>query len=176
VRSDYDFRRSLGGRTSKNFGWIGLFFLRSAVLIWFWTFRRRFLALFWWRLPESRVFTLRGRGGRKSPANTAKFYPHRSDDTICGLPFIFPINLSVKRYASGLSGAIASGVGYSIWCAALLTTTRSNSSTFLFGSNRRRCIGSCFSSLDLAAISILGDIDLAILRHKYDKNILSTRK
>lgn len=119
-------------------------------------------------------YTLRGRGGEnfnplaETTGNFARAVPLA---IAASLPFIFKIHLTGRGIVLAvLSGAIASGIGYAVWYAALEFHTRTRAALLqlcvpaLAGAGGVIILSETISArLLLASALILGGIGLAIL-------------
>ncbi len=124
-------------------------------------------------------YTLRGKGSVNPLADTTGNFVRAVPLMILtALPFLHQIHSSAKGILFAvLSGAIASGVGYSVWYAALKfhTATRAAilqlSVPVLAGFGGAILLAETISSrLVTATILIIGGIALAILARGYGKN------
>ena len=124
-------------------------------------------------------YTIRGR----RPANpiaetTGNFVRAVPMMILAGLPFILQMRLTNKGILLAvLSGAIASGIGYSIWYAALKFHTATRAAILQLSVPALAAIGgvlflseSVSMRLLFATVFILGGIALAIFGRKGDKN------
>lgn len=97
---------------------------------------------------------------------------------LASLPFIFQTHLSNKGVLLAvLSGAIASGIGYSLWYAALKSHTATRAAILQLSVPALAAIGGVIflaekvsTRLLFATVFILGGIALAIFGRKGDKN------
>jgi drug/metabolite transporter (DMT)-like permease len=117
------------------------------------------------------IYTLRGRGGKNPLAET-------TGNFIKSIPFLFApiliyfsqIHLSTKGiFLAILSGAIASGIGYSVWYAALKYHTATRAAILQLSVPALAALGGVVFLAEtisvrllLASASILGGIGLAI--------------
>jgi drug/metabolite transporter (DMT)-like permease len=117
-------------------------------------------------------YTLRGRGSKNPLADTAgNFLRSLPMIILFAAPFVYQIHLSTKGIILAvLSGAIASGIGYSIWYAALKYHTATRAAILQLSVPALAAIGGViFLSenisvrLLVASALILGGIGLAIL-------------
>jgi drug/metabolite transporter (DMT)-like permease len=117
-------------------------------------------------------YTLRGRGSVNPLADTAGNFLRSVPMIIwAALPFVYQIHLSTKGIVFAvLSGAIASGIGYSIWYAALKYHTATRAAILQLSVPALAAIGGVIflseiisARLLLASALILGGIALAIL-------------
>ncbi len=124
-------------------------------------------------------YTLRGKGSTNPLADTTGNFVRAVPMVILlSLPFIYQIHLSPRGILLAvLSGAIASGIGYSVWYAALKFHTATRAAILQLSVPALAATGGVvFLSemvslrLVLATILILGGISLAILGRKYGKN------
>jgi drug/metabolite transporter (DMT)-like permease len=124
-------------------------------------------------------YTLRGKGSTNPLADTTGNFVRAVPMVILlSLPFIYQIHLSPRGILLAvLSGAIASGIGYSVWYAALKFHTATRAAILQLSVPVLAATGGVvFLSemvslrLVLATILILGGISLAILGRKYGKN------
>jgi drug/metabolite transporter (DMT)-like permease len=124
-------------------------------------------------------YTLRGRTSANPLADTTGNFVRAVPMMILiALPFLAQIHFSQKGIALAVaSGAIASGIGYSIWYAALAFHTATRAAILQLSVPALAGIGGVIFlaeaislRLALATILILGGIALAILSPKYDKS------
>ncbi|HLM59841.1 MAG TPA: DMT family transporter [Pyrinomonadaceae bacterium] len=124
-------------------------------------------------------YTLRGRTSANPLADTTGNFVRAVPMIILiALPFLAQIHFSQKGIAlAAASGAIASGIGYSIWYAALAFHTATRAAILQLSVPALAGVGGVIFlaetiSLRLitATILILGGIALAILRRGYGKN------
>ncbi|HEX8733963.1 MAG TPA: DMT family transporter [Pyrinomonadaceae bacterium] len=117
-------------------------------------------------------YTLRGRGSRNPLADTTgNFLRSVPMIILAALPLIYRIQLSPKGIVFAvLSGAIASGIGYSVWYAALKYHTATRAAILQLSVPALAAIGGVIflaeiisTRLLLASALILGGIGLAIL-------------
>lgn len=120
-------------------------------------------------------YTLRGRASRDPlPDTTGNFVRAVPMMVAAGLPFVYQIHLSPKGILLAvLSGAIASGIGYSIWYAALRFHTATRAAFLQLSVPAITAIGGVIIlseaisiRLLTATILILGGIGLAIWGRK----------
>lgn len=120
-------------------------------------------------------YTLRGRGSANPLADTTgNFIRSVPLIMLAGLPFISQIHLSQKGILLAvLSGAIASGIGYSVWYAALKFHTATRAAFLQLSVPAIAAIGGVVIlsevvsiRLLMATILILGGIGLAIWGRK----------
>lgn len=124
-------------------------------------------------------YTLRGKGSNYPLADTTgNFVRAVPLILLCSLPFVPQIHLSNKGILLAiLSGAIASGLGYSVWYAALKFHTATRAAILQLSVPALAAIGGViflaetisFRLLSATAL-ILGGIALAIAGRKYHKN------
>jgi drug/metabolite transporter (DMT)-like permease len=116
-------------------------------------------------------YTLRGRGSRNPLADTTgNFLRSVPMIILVALPLIYQIHLSPKGIVCAvLSGAIASGIGYSVWYAALKYHTATRAAILQLSVPALAAIGGVIflaetisTRLLLASALILGGIGLAI--------------
>jgi drug/metabolite transporter (DMT)-like permease len=116
-------------------------------------------------------YTLRGKGSANPLAETMGNFVRAVPLVILiSLPFLNQIHLSTKGFLLAiLSGAIASGVGYSVWYAALKYHTATRAAIFQLSVPAIASIGgvvflseSLSTRIIFASLSILGGIGLAI--------------
>ena len=124
-------------------------------------------------------YTLRGKGSTNPLADTTGNFVRAVPMVILlSLPFIYQIHLSPRGILLAvLSGAIASGIGYSVWYAALKFHTATRAAILQLSVPALAATGGVvFLSetislrLLLATVLILGGISLAVLGRKYGKN------
>jgi len=124
-------------------------------------------------------YTLRGKGSTNPLADTTGNFVRAVPMVILlSLPFIYQIHLSPRGILLAvLSGAIASGIGYSVWYAALKFHTATRAAILQLSVPALAATGGVIFlaetvslRLILATILILGGISLAILGRKYGKN------
>ena len=124
-------------------------------------------------------YTLRGRESANALADTTgNFVRAVPLIFLVSLPFIPQIHSSNKGIALAvLSGAISSGIGYSIWYAALKFHSATRAAILQLSVPALAGIGGVIFLSEIvsmrllsATILILGGIALAILARKYDKN------
>lgn len=117
-------------------------------------------------------YTLRGRASRNPLADTTgNFLRSTPMIILVALPFVYRIHLSPKGIIFAvLSGAIASGIGYSLWYAALKYHTATRAAILQLSVPALAAIGGVIflaeiisMRLWLASALILGGITLAIL-------------
>lgn len=117
-------------------------------------------------------YTLRGRGNTNPLADTAgNFLRSVPFAILITLPFLAQIHLSTKGILLAvLSGAIASGIGYSVWYAALKFHTATRAAVLQLSVPAIAALGgvvflteSVSMRLILASLLILGGIGLVIL-------------
>lgn len=117
-------------------------------------------------------YTLRGRGSRNPLAETTgNFLRSLPMIILVALPLLYQIHLSPKGIACAvLSGAIASGIGYSVWYAALKYHTATRAAILQLSVPALAAIGGVIFLAEiisvrllLASALILGGIGLAIL-------------
>ena len=117
-------------------------------------------------------YTLRGRGSANPLADTAGNFARSVPMIIlAALPFAGQFHLSLKGAVFAvLSGAVASGLGYSVWYAALKFHTATRAAILQLSVPLLAAIGGVFFlaeeitlRLILASLLILGGIFLAIL-------------
>jgi drug/metabolite transporter (DMT)-like permease len=117
-------------------------------------------------------YSLRGRGAVDPLATTASNFTRAVPlATLCALPFL--ARMHVSPLGAGLavaSGALASGVGYSLWYAALPSLSRLRAALvqlavpLLAAASGVFLLGEALTSrLAIAALAILGGIALAVL-------------
>lgn len=130
-------------------------------------------------------YTLRGKASENPLAETSGNFARAVPMIIlASLPFVFQINLSFNGVILALlSGAIASGIGYSVWYAALKFHTATRAGVLQLCVPALAAIGGAMvlpetisTRLLLASSLILGGIALSIFGRKYGKNIKTTRK
>ena len=121
------------------------------------------------------IYTLRGRGSQNPLADTTGNFLRAAPFAVASaLPFLANVHLSGKGIALAvLSGAIASGLGYSVWYAALRFHTATRAAILqLSVPLLTAVVGVVFLSeeialrLIVAALLILGGIALAIFGKK----------
>lgn len=124
-------------------------------------------------------YTLRGKGSVNPLADTTGNFVRAVPMIILlSLPFIYQIKLSPRGILlAALSGAIASGIGYSVWYAALKFHTATRAAILQLSVPALAATGGVVFlaetvslRLVLATILILGGISLAILGRKYGKS------
>ncbi|CAN5586294.1 DMT family transporter [soil metagenome] len=124
-------------------------------------------------------YTLRGRGSTNPLADTmGNFIRAVPFVFISALPFINQIHLSKRGILFAvLSGAIASGIGYAVWYAALKFHTATRAAILQLSVPALAAIGGVILlseivsfRLLLATALILGGIALAIVGRKYGKS------
>lgn len=124
-------------------------------------------------------YTLRGKTSANPLADTTGNFVRAAPLIIIAvLPFISQIHASHKGIACAvLSGAFASGIGYSVWYAALSFHTATRAAILQLSVPALAGIGGVIflaetisSRLIIATILILGGIALAILARGYGKN------
>jgi len=124
-------------------------------------------------------YTLRGKGSTNPLADTTGNFVRAVPMVILlSLPFIYQIHLSPRGILLAvLSGAIASGIGYSVWYAALKFHTATRAAILQLSVPALAATGGVIFLAEtvslrllLATILILGGISLAILGRKYGKN------
>ncbi len=124
-------------------------------------------------------YTLRGKGSANPLADTmGNFVRAAPLAVLAAMPFLSQIHLSPKGIVLAvLSGAIASGIGYSIWYAALQFHTAARAAILqlsvpvLAGFGGVILLAETVSTRLLAATAlIIGGIALAILSRKYGKS------
>jgi drug/metabolite transporter (DMT)-like permease len=124
-------------------------------------------------------YTLRGRGSANPLADTTgNFVRSVPMIVLTAAPFFSRIHLSQKGiWLAVLSGAIASGIGYSIWYAALAFHTATRAAILQLSVPALAAVGGVIflaetisARLALATVLILGGIALAILARGYGKN------
>jgi len=117
-------------------------------------------------------YSLRGKGSKNPLADTAgNFLRTVPFVVLIALPFAAQIHLSPKGILLAvLSGAIASGIGYSVWYGALRFHTATRAAVLQLAVPAIAAIGgvvflaeSVSTRLILASLSILGGIGLVIL-------------
>ncbi len=120
-------------------------------------------------------YTLRGRGSTNPLADTAgNFTRSVPFAVLIALPFLAQIHLSLKGILLAvLSGAIASGIGYSVWYAALKFHTATRAAVLQLSVPAIAALGgvvflaeSVSMRLILASLLILGGIGLVIVGKK----------
>jgi drug/metabolite transporter (DMT)-like permease len=120
-------------------------------------------------------YTLRGKGSKNPLAETmGNFLRSVPLVVLISLPFLSQIHLSNKGILLAiLSGAIASGVGYSVWYAALKYHTATRAAILQLSVPAIASIGGVIflseiisTRLIFASLSILGGIGLAIFGQK----------
>jgi drug/metabolite transporter (DMT)-like permease len=125
-------------------------------------------------------YTLRGKGSANPlKETTGNFVRSVPMIILASLPFVFQIQLSSRGVLFAvLSGAIASGIGYSVWYAALRFHTATRAAILQLSVPALAAIGGVvFMSenvsfrLLIATALILGGIGLAIFRRGVDKNM-----
>ncbi|MCA1622972.1 MAG: DMT family transporter [Acidobacteria bacterium] len=123
-------------------------------------------------------YTLRGKGSANPLKDTTGNFVRAVPMIIlASLPFIFQIHLSNKGVLLAvLSGSFASGIGYSVWYAALKFHTATRAAILQLSVPALSAIGGViFLSeavsvrLLIATVFILGGIAMAILGRKYFK-------
>ena len=116
-------------------------------------------------------YTLRGKGSENPLADTAGNFVRSIPFVIlASLPFIYRVNLSTKGVLFAvLSGAIASGIGYSVWYAALKYHTATRAAIFQLSVPVIAAVGGLIflsevisMRLVIASSLILGGIGLVI--------------
>ncbi|MGI8640383.1 MAG: DMT family transporter [Pyrinomonadaceae bacterium] len=121
-------------------------------------------------------YTLRGKRSVSPLADTTgNFVRAVPMIVLAGLPFFYQIHLSRKGVLLAfLSGAIASGIGYSVWYAALKFHTATRAAILQLSVPALAAIGGVIllsetisTRLLLATFLILGGIALAIIGRKY---------
>ncbi len=124
-------------------------------------------------------YTLRGKGSTNPLADTTGNFVRAVPMVILlSLPFIYQIHLSPRGILLAvLSGAIASGIGYSVWYAALKFHTATRAAILQLSVPALAATGGVIFlaetvslRLILATVLILGGISLAILGRKYGKS------
>jgi len=124
-------------------------------------------------------YTLRGRGSKTPLADTTgNFLRSVPMIVLITLPFLPQIHLSQKGILLAvLSGAIASGIGYSVWYHALKFHTATRAAIVQLSVPALAAFGGVIflaeivsTRLVLATILILGGITIAIAGRKYGKN------
>jgi len=124
-------------------------------------------------------YTLRGKGSTNPLADTTGNFVRAVPMVILlSLPFIYQIRLSPRGILLAvLSGAIASGIGYSVWYAALKFHTATRAAILQLSVPALAATGGVIFLAEtislhllLATILILGGISLAILGRKYGKS------
>jgi drug/metabolite transporter (DMT)-like permease len=124
-------------------------------------------------------YTLRGKGSQNPLADTmGNFVRAVPMIILSSLPFIYQIKLSSGGILLAvLSGAIASGIGYSVWYAALKFHTATRAAILQLSVPALAATGGVVFlaetvalRLVMATILILGGISLAILGRKYGKS------
>jgi len=124
-------------------------------------------------------YTLRGRGSKTPLADTTgNFLRAVPMIVLTTLPFLLQIHLSQKGILLAvLSGAIASGIGYSVWYHALKFHTATRAAIVQLSVPALAAFGGVIflseivsMRLVLATILILGGITIAIAGRKYGKN------
>lgn len=120
-------------------------------------------------------YTLRGRGSTNPLADTAgNFLRSVPFVVLAALPFLASIHLSAKGVLLAvLSGAVASGIGYSVWYAALKFHTATRAAVLQLSVPAIAALGgvvflteSVSMRLILASLLILGGIGLVIWGRK----------
>ena len=123
-------------------------------------------------------YTLRGKGSANPLAETTGNFIRTIPFMIVAfLPFIYRINLSAKGVLlAALSGAIASGIGYAVWYAALKSHTSARAAILQLAVPAIAAIGGVVFlaetlslRLILASGLILGGIALAVWGRNYSK-------
>ncbi len=123
-------------------------------------------------------YTLRGKGSKNPLADTTgNFVRAVPMILLSSLPFLSQIHLSNKGILLAvLSGAIASGLGYSVWYAALKFHTATRAAVLQLSVPSLAAIGGVVflgeiisTRLLLATTLIIGGIALAIYGRKYSK-------
>jgi len=124
-------------------------------------------------------YTLRGRGSANPLADTTgNFVRAVPMIMLAALPFLSRIHSSPKGILLAvLSGAFASGIGYSIWYAALRFHTAARAAILQLSVPVLAGFGGVIFLAEMismrlvtATVLILGGIALAILSRKYDKS------
>jgi drug/metabolite transporter (DMT)-like permease len=124
-------------------------------------------------------YTLRGKGSANPLADTTGNFVRAVPLIILSsLPFIYQIKLSPRGILLAvLSGAIASGIGYSIWYAVLKFHTATRAAILQLSVPALAATGGVIFLAEtvslrllLATILILGGISLAIVGRKYGKS------
>jgi drug/metabolite transporter (DMT)-like permease len=124
-------------------------------------------------------YTLRGKESANPLADTTGNFVRAVPMAILiSLPFVYQIHLSAKGLVFAvLSGAIASGIGYAVWYAALAFHTATRAAVLQLSVPLLAAIGGVILlaetisiRLMLAAFLILGGIALAVFGRKYSKN------
>jgi len=124
-------------------------------------------------------YTLRGKGSINPLADTTGNFVRAVPMIILlSLPFIYQIKLSPRGILLAvLSGGIASGIGYSVWYAALKFHTATRAAILQLSVPALAATGGVIFlaetvslRLILATVLILGGISLAILGRKYGKS------
>ncbi len=127
-------------------------------------------------------YTLRGKGSANPLADTTGNFVRAVPMTVAFcLPFLYQIQLSRKGVLLAvLSGAIASGLGYSVWYAALKFHTATRAAILQLSVPALAAIGGVVFlaetvsfRLIFATALILGGIALAIFGRKYGKSKLT---
>ncbi len=120
-------------------------------------------------------YTLRGRGSTNPLADTAGNFSRSVPFVVlAALPFLSKVHLSVKGVLLAiLSGAVASGIGYSVWYAALKFHTAARAAVMQLSVPALAALGGVVflaetvsMRLILASLLILGGIGLVIFGKK----------
>ena len=123
-------------------------------------------------------YTLRGKGSNNPLADTTgNFVRAVPMIALVSLPFLSQIHLSNKGFLlAALSGAIASGLGYSVWYAALKFHTATRAAILQLSVPALAAIGGVIFLAETISVRllsatalILGGIALAILGRKREK-------
>jgi len=125
-------------------------------------------------------YTLRGKSNSNPlEATTGNFVRAVPMIILANLPFVFQMHLTSRGVLlSVLSGAIASGIGYSVWYAALKFHTATRAAILQLSVPALSAIGGVVmlsenvsARLLTATFLILGGISLAIFGRKFDKSM-----
>ncbi len=120
-------------------------------------------------------YTLRGKGSSNPLAETAGNFVRTIPFVIlASLPFVYQINLSSKGVLLAvLSGAVASGIGYSVWYAALKYHTASRAAILQLSVPAIAAFGGAFLLFETISIRlifascfIIGGIGMSIVGRK----------
>ena len=120
-------------------------------------------------------YTLRGRTAKNALSHTAQNFICALLPALLILPFAFSqLHVSARgAFLATLSGAIASGVGYTIWYAALKFHTATRAAILQLSVPILAAIGGVFILFEpisfrlfLSSLLIIGGIGFAIIKHK----------
>ena len=124
-------------------------------------------------------YTLCGRGSKNPLGDTTgNFLCSVPMVVIAALPFLFQIHLSQKGFALAVaSGAVASGIGYSVWYRALKFHTATRAAILQLSVPILAAFGGVIFMAETvsfrlitATLLIVGGITIAIIGRKYVKN------